>query len=48
MVKIEISWNTIEDDSWYDLGISYQKAKYHKLKRVFTIALVVFSIYIRF
>lgn len=48
-MNIECSWNTFDDgDWWYDLGLSYCKTKYHKQnKNVFTIGLLLLSIYIR-
>jgi len=47
-MKLEIIWNCLEGDWWFDLGISCQKTNYHHNKKmVFTIALGIMSIYIR-
>lgn len=45
---MEIKWNELENEWWFDLGISYQRTPYHpKHKKVITISLIIFSIYIR-
>jgi hypothetical protein len=47
-MKIEIIWNELEGDWWFDLGISYQKTPYHpEYKRVIAFSFIIFSIYIR-
>ena len=52
-MRIECMLNNLDEDWmngdwWFDLGISYQKTEYHhQYRKVFTIALVFFSIYIR-
>ena len=47
-MSIECMLNNLEGDWWFDIGFSYQKTDYHhKYRRVITIAMVFFSIYIR-
>lgn len=51
-MKIEFEWHTFGDGEWwFDLGISYQTTEYYpyypEKKHVFTIALALASIYIR-
>jgi hypothetical protein len=47
-MSIEGMIHKIEGDWWFDLGISYNKTYYHHTyRRVVTIAVAFFSIYIR-
>jgi hypothetical protein len=47
-MKVEISRNKFDDSEWwFDFGISCQKTNQKKLPMVFCIALMFFSIYIR-
>ena len=47
-MNIELTLNTLDNKEWwFDIGMSYQKTHYHEKKRVFTIALVFFSVYVR-
>jgi hypothetical protein len=47
-MNMECTLNAMEKDWWLDLGISYQKTNLHyKYRHVFTIAMVFFSVYIR-
>lgn len=46
-MKIEFMLNKIEGDWWFDLGISCQKTSYHEKGWVFSIALGIATIYIR-
>ena len=47
-MSIECMLNNLGGDWWFDLGISYQRTDgHHKYRQVFTIAIVFFSIYIR-
>lgn len=47
-MKVEIVLNTLDNKEWwFDIGISYQTTSYYKTKRVFTIALLFFSVYVR-
>ena len=48
-MKMEVTLNTLDNKNWwFDLGISYQTTEFHPEKNhVFTIALVFFSIYVR-
>ena len=47
-MEIEVDMNKFDTgDWWYDLGISFTHTQYHKYKRVFTISIVIVSIYIR-
>ena len=48
-MKAEFTFHTFGDGTWwFDLGVSCQKTEYHhKYNMVFTIALGVCSIYIR-
>jgi len=46
-MKVEIAWNKIDKEWWFDIGISYQTTSYYKSKRVITIALLFFSLYFR-
>jgi len=48
VMSIECMLHKLEGDWWFDLGISYQKTYYHHThRRVVTIAIAFFSIYIR-
>jgi hypothetical protein len=47
-MTIEITWNTLGDDWWFELGIGCQRTEYHYNKKmVFVIALGIATIYIR-
>lgn len=47
-MKVEIEWNEIENNWWFDLGLSYQKTQYHRqYENVVTVGLGIFSIYVR-
>lgn len=47
-MKIEVSLHTLDDKEWwFDLGISIHRTPYYEKKRVVTLALVFFSIYLR-
>lgn len=47
-MEIEVGINKFDTgDWWYELGISYTHCKYHKYKRVLTMSIVIYSIYIR-
>jgi len=46
-MKIEINFNKLCGDWWFDIGLSFQKMHVEH-KYVFTIALMFFSIYFRF
>ena len=47
-MSIEYELNYLEGDWWFDLGISYQKTPYHhEHKKVITVSLVFFSVYVR-
>jgi hypothetical protein len=46
-MEIEGGINNFENDWWYEFGISFHRTKYNKYKRVFTISLIIYSIYIR-
>lgn len=47
-MKIEFEWHSYDGLWWFDLGISYQTTEYYPDKKhVFTIALALASIYIR-
>ena len=54
-ITFEISWNSMDlekkglwnSEWWFDLGISVGSSSYHQYKRVMTIGLGLFSIYIR-
>jgi hypothetical protein len=47
-MKVEIVLNTLDHKEWwFDLGISYQKTNGSRTKQVFTIALLFFSVYVR-
>jgi hypothetical protein len=47
-MKIEIEWNKLDKDWWFDLGIGYSKTEYHpRYKRVFTVALGIATVYFR-
>ena len=47
-MSIEYGLNCLEGDWWFDLGISYQKTPYHhEHRKVITVSLVFFSVYIR-
>jgi len=48
VMKVEITLNTLDNrEWWFDLGLSYQRTQYTRTKRVFTIALIFFSVYVR-
>ena len=48
VMNIECMLNCLESDWWFDLGVSYQKTPYHHThKKVMTLSLVFFSVYIR-
>lgn len=47
-MKVEITLNTLDNKEWwFDIGLSYQRTPYTRTKQVFTIALLFFSVYIR-
>jgi hypothetical protein len=47
-MKLEIAWNCLEGDWWFDLGINCQRTEYHPNKKmVFAIALGIATIYLR-
>lgn len=45
---IEIEWNRLEREWWFELGISLQKTSYHEKNFVLAISFIIFTIYIRF
>lgn len=48
-VGFEVSKNEIENEWWFDLGISFQKTNFHhEFKSVLTISIILISIYVRF
>lgn len=47
-MKLEICINELEGSWWFDIGLSGQTTEYTPTKYVVTIALLFFSIYIRF
>jgi hypothetical protein len=48
VMKVEIVLNTLDNKEWwFDLGLSYQRTLHPRTKRVFTIALLFFSVYVR-
>jgi len=47
-MNIEVTLNTLDKKEWwFDLGVSYGRTNYHQKKHVVTIALVFFSVYVR-
>lgn len=47
-MNIEVNWNCLENQWWFELGLGYSKTEYHsKYNKVITIALILFTIYIR-
>lgn len=47
-MKVEVSWNVLDKDWWFHIGVSYDRTYYNEYKRVILIALGVVTIYIRF
>lgn len=48
-MKIEILFNELCKEWWFDFGVSFQRTKQHPTKDyVFTLSIIFFSIYIRF
>lgn len=45
---VAIHLNELAGEWWFDLGVSIGNSGWHEKKRVITIGLAVFSIYIRF
>lgn len=46
-MKIEFVLNKIDNEWWFDLGLSYQNVMHPQYKKVLTISLIFASIYIR-
>lgn len=56
-MKVEISWNKLDDSWWLDLGISWTEAYYNfnedgtkrylDYKNIVTLAFIIFSVHIR-
>jgi hypothetical protein len=47
-IKVETSVNRLDDDWWFELGITWQRTPYHReFGRLFSLGLGLFTIYFR-